>query len=127
MAPTHTCVRLPALLKCPHCLPMYGQCQNDHRARPATVLYCLLPPVPWLNTGLDYHRVRLVPEEGRALEWPRRLHQVVTGAALTTPETSRPSVPTTYLGVDSLPHGDSGTFQGKLFDTEVTALERGRR
>lgn len=69
-----------------------------------------------------------MPEAGRALEWPRRLqHQMVTGAALTTSETSRPSVSTTYLGVDSLPHGDSGTFQGKLFDTEVTALERGRR
>lgn len=35
------------------------------------------------------------------------------------------SVPTTYLRVDSLAHGDSGTFEGKLFDTEVTALERG--
>ena len=108
------------------CLPIYGQCQNDHRARPATVLHCLLPPAPWLNTALDYHRVRLAPEAVTALEWPSRLqHQMVPGAALTTPETPRPSVPTTYLRVDSLPHGDSGTFQGKLFDTEVTALERG--
>lgn len=35
------------------------------------------------------------------------------------------SVPITYLRVDSLSHWYSGTFQSKLFDTEVTALKRG--
>lgn len=34
-------------------------------------------------------------------------------------------VPTTYLRIDSLSHRDSGTFQSKLFDTEVAALKRG--